>query len=437
MAATQDTVSFTDFEGSVFEGYSDSTTWLTSVEVLNAVSTNFTKSPNIVSNFLYGSPTVLLDNTTSAMLNDNNRFFYFDKLRSHFSAGRHNNLADVVPQWRVEKLAQYSASFGWDQFLYGGHGTTNGDKTKGQFSSGYQNRGFAPYAQTQGFQNINGGTTTIVEGSENYVGGTLYDATYNIGTGEFTIVGVDLTAVFLVNRYMGIRVYNAANSYYTQATGEILSVTYSAGNTVIIGAHTNWTDFAFASCQIFNLEHNSNSKANFVAGNGNKMENVEHVNVIGKNNILQGRQNVTLIGDNLKAEFDASQIHGTEKYTENGDCQTIFCYPKLVDIGSNIKRFSYDNGNTTIPIPLNSSWYVKVTAVFKNTSTNATYSVDGSVLLHRGSSGAATIDSQTITDSGGYGLVAYGFSSGTQFGIQFTTADSLRGSAEIKIIQVK
>lgn len=391
-------------------------------------------APQYDKDFLFGSPSVNLGGGTTEELNVHNRFLYWNDLRSHFTAGRHNTL-DITPQWRADKLAQYSSSFGWDQFLYGGANTTNGDNAKGQFNAGYSNRGWSPYTHTLGFQNSNGGLSSTVLGSENYLGSELYNATYDNTLKEWTIPGVDLTSDFTVGDFMGVRSFYVTNGYYTTFTGEITEVSFVGGNTIIKGEHDSWSNEIITEGQIFSLEEVLSQSHSTIIGKRNVNELSPNSIIIGNNNIAENNESVVCIGENLHNQIDFSQAFGTEIYTENGDVQTYHLYPKIIDIGSNINRLAIDGNNPFIDVPENASWLIKGEGVVKNLTNGTTIKSGIEVVLHRDGSSAGVIDEQTTT--GGISLAAALFTSGTRLVFQFINADDFRGSFDIKIIQVK
>ena len=400
---------------------------------------------NYDANFLIGSPTVNLDNQSSEMLNDHNRFIYWDKLRSHFSAGRHNNVNDIIPQWLVGKLAQYTAVFGWGNFAYGGKNFVNGSQNKAQFISGYENRGGATYAQTQGAFNANFGVGSIVEGTENYLGSTLYSFTYDKPSKTFTING-DYTAFFALGDLLGIRVLNVVNNYYTVATGVITSITLSGGNTLITTGIENWIDQNFTTGMLFNAEISSGNRNSSVSGNANVVQNANYSTIIGRNNyinqlnnsyitgqnnVVNNLTNIKIVGDNI------TPLNSYGYYESNSDSHIISRFhPIILDMGSLKRLIMHPTDDVFFRIPNNVLWQVGLNGFLKNETLNTYHEVNGSALISKDTSANVLTQSTTVSGGGTYNFNFAIYQSGNSLVIEFPNNDILKGAFEVVIKQI-
>lgn len=158
------------------------------------------------------------------------RGMYFHQLRSHFAAGRFNHYST----WG-DKLAQYSARFGWSNEAI--DPTGDGSNAKGQFMAGYGNVGWSPMSAALGMYNAASRTSYLV-GQYNYAGVTpnaiqVHNWVDSVTPGSVEITG-DLRTTYTAGKMVIIYGCSAgAGDVEFHYLNQVVSSTYSAPRTTI------------------------------------------------------------------------------------------------------------------------------------------------------------------------------------------------------------
>ena len=334
---------------------------------------------------LFGGPTVDLPGTDGTSENEYSRLIYFNQDRAFFLAGRVNSITDIgnssVKQWDGGRVAQYSASFGWNNYPYGGYSSVNGALGKGQTVGGYNNRSLDAYAQTWGQNNINGSFRGTVLGNENVIGRTMYDFSRYDTTTATAYVKTDVTAQFPVNSLVVSRTYDSANSYYVPAHARVTAVSYSGGtDTTSITfdrKYFNITDYFQSSGQLIRGEpgvgtysNHARGALNYISGATNVVDGVSNT-VSGERNYLTGKSN-TVSGNDSHADCSTCEITVNNSWAfgsqVKNDIASSIAYAQggFSNVRGTAQTFIVPSkldfttsGNIDIPMPDSATWTVR------------------------------------------------------------------------------